>query len=160
MRPCPFPPSKLIVLEELETACRKKDLVYPITDLKLLPDQEWALNCLSTLEPNHLFFSKNYMPPPKIREDEVRVQVPNADDLFTDLPLPKGKTSRSSLPFLDKVEMRQLKINRAKKQQEKMNQRLDKLIKKHETKLEEDKVKKQSAEDREKLQRDLNTVLE
>ena len=41
-----------------------------------------------------------------------------------------------------------------------MNQRLDKLIKKHETKLEEDKVKKQSAEDREKLQRDLNTVLE
>ena len=90
----------------------------------------------------------------------MRVQVPNADDLFTDLPLPKGKTSRSSLPFLDKVEMRQLKINRAKKQQEKMNQRLDKLIKKHETKLEEDKVKKQSAEDREKLQRDLNTVLE
>ena len=56
LRPCPYPPERVRVLEELEIACRKHKKAFPIKDIKKLPNIEWALNCLSTLEPDHEFF--------------------------------------------------------------------------------------------------------
>lgn len=87
--PCPDPPGKTAILREVLKASDLKKLDLGITNEGHIPNKEWLLVVLSTLEPDHLFFKKDYLPPAKnealSRAKESKV-VNNADSFFTSLP--------------------------------------------------------------------------
>ena len=61
------------------------------TDSKVVPDKLWCLHVLSTLNPNHLFFAKDYMPPPRRENKRERNVLDNFDGLFDGLGEEVGK---------------------------------------------------------------------
>ena len=50
-----------------------------------VPDRAWLLNVLAIFAPNHPFFQKDYVPPPKVVKKEDLV-VDNRDNFFSGLP--------------------------------------------------------------------------
>ena len=50
---------------------------------KVFPDKLWLLQVLSTLNPNHPFFAKDYMPPPKREKKNAPLKMDNSDGFFT-----------------------------------------------------------------------------
>ena len=73
LRACPDPPSKFDVIDALLTEAanyKENGIRKPINlgftrDSKCVPDKLWCLHVLSTLNPKHRFFHKDYMPPPR-----------------------------------------------------------------------------------------------
>ena len=64
-RPCPKPPTRVVLVEELnkeiELKFKEKSKRIQTTSARM-PDQRWLLDALSSLNPSHQFFSKNYQP--------------------------------------------------------------------------------------------------
>lgn len=58
---CVNPPSKATLLKMLEEEAESADLDLGI-DKSHLPERKWMLIALSTLNPNHEIFKKNYVP--------------------------------------------------------------------------------------------------
>jgi len=86
-RPCPTPPNKLNVLAELFEEAKRQDK-YLMLDASHTPDLKWSLCCLSTLNPNHRFFGKSYLPPQIQRANKKpQVLISNDDGFFTGLAL-------------------------------------------------------------------------
>ena len=52
---------------------------------KSLPDKLWCLYMLSTLEPTHKFFAKDYRPPPRVRNSAITKSLNNDDGFFDGL---------------------------------------------------------------------------
>jgi hypothetical protein len=52
---------------------------------------EWLQGVLATCNPDHEFFSKGYVKPRVVKVSHPELYVENADDFFTDLPVPKHK---------------------------------------------------------------------
>ena len=73
-----------MVIEELLKELQTRGLNMGIIDDKHLPDKEWALEVLGTLNPDHEFFRRDYQPPPKPgrREKKLDAPVDNFDGLF------------------------------------------------------------------------------
>ena len=90
LRACPDPPCKADIVEALLTeaanykeANRPKPLNLGFTrESKCFPDKLWLLHVLSTLNPDHRFFQKDYMPPPRPVKNKA-LSVSNFDGLFT-----------------------------------------------------------------------------
>ena len=64
-RPCPKPPSRQVLVEEVnkEILRRYRDKSKCLkTTANRMPEQKWLLDVLSSLNPNHQFFKKNWMP--------------------------------------------------------------------------------------------------
>ena len=64
-RPCPKPPSRQVLVEEVnkEILRRYRDKSKCLkTTAHRMPEQKWLLDVLSSLNPNHQFFKKNWMP--------------------------------------------------------------------------------------------------
>ena len=82
--PCPDPPSKEILLDEVVkyTADRNLDIG---AEANHLPDTNWLLNVLAIIKPDHEFFKKEYMPPVKEAKKEELV-IDNSDDFYSGLP--------------------------------------------------------------------------
>jgi hypothetical protein len=63
MRPCPRPPLKYLLIEELEKELKAfKEIRNTGIDEKHQPDNDWLLLTISTLNPNHRYFHKDYVP--------------------------------------------------------------------------------------------------
>jgi hypothetical protein len=106
LRPCLVPPPTKQLLEWVEEALQLQRHGNPDRSVLLgfaanrLPDQQWALHALSTLEPRHRIFGKGYVrePPPLAAVNQTVVD--NADGLYDglpQLPLPKGKARRHTV---------------------------------------------------------------
>ena len=92
MRPCPQPPTKLMLVEALYNECGSQGLICLVFDPQHMPDKEWLLVSLSTLNANHAFFQKNYSYIPDRRRvnlkqaEEDEEYLPNEDGFFDGLP--------------------------------------------------------------------------
>ena len=65
LRPCPTPPPKKELLEEVNLALTATGNL-PLGDMtKYEPNVSWLLTILSTLIPRHHFFLKSYKAPPR-----------------------------------------------------------------------------------------------
>ena len=62
LQPCPDPPSKESILEEVVKFTTQNELDIGATENKI-PDKDWLLNVLAIFKPDHQFFSKDYLPP-------------------------------------------------------------------------------------------------
>ena len=64
-RPCPKPPTRAILVEEVNKEIHKQFLDRSrclTTTSQRMPDQRWLLDALSALNPAHLFFTKGFQP--------------------------------------------------------------------------------------------------
>ena len=70
LAPCPRPPEIKILYGEVENLLQQKSKTLGDTT-KGMPDKIFLLTCLSTLSPQHQFFSADYLPPTKHRRPPV-----------------------------------------------------------------------------------------
>ena len=89
-RPCPDHPCKQELTRQVIRAVAKagKNPIFFDFDefTKPAPDIKWLLDVLSTLEPNHLFFKKDYMPPKRSKDAKPHEKLDNTDKFFSGLP--------------------------------------------------------------------------
>ena len=91
LRPCPKPPTKILILEEIDKIFGTSGKTIGSTD-KALPETQFLLAVLSTLNASHRFFSRSYQPPPpKRRKEKVIPPLKFPHDFFKDQPELTGK---------------------------------------------------------------------
>ena len=61
LRPCPKPPVKKLIFDEIVQILAQDGRHFGIAN-ETRVDVNWLLNCLSTLMPNHAIFQKSYYP--------------------------------------------------------------------------------------------------
>ena len=97
MLPCPTPPSRKVCQQELlrilehgvkqladEEAQKYENLIHW---LKLKEaDRPWLLVCIASLDPDHIYFSKDFKPSKAIKK-RAHQSISNDDDFFTGLPV-------------------------------------------------------------------------
>ena len=93
-RNCPTPPSKESVLAEVKAILDLRRETIGNTS-KHVPPTSWLLECLSSLDPHHRFFDKNFRPPPKIRREEPHL-LEGHEEFFNGLPCPTTKMLKKS----------------------------------------------------------------
>ena len=90
MGPCPVPPGKdLVVQEVLKVLAEKKLSIGPLD--KACPERPWLLAVLSTLCPQHVFFSRSYVPPPRPGKEKKSLQPVLPAGFFDNMPQPSKK---------------------------------------------------------------------
>ena len=57
---CPSPPEKLSILREIEKLYKQKGLPSIGWTIDLMPDKQWCLQLLATLDQKHPYFAKDY----------------------------------------------------------------------------------------------------
>lgn len=99
LAPCPNPPTKLEILDEMNRICEEKSFPFPVDKRNILPDRAWCIAALSTLDPDHRFFQKDYTPQKQQaqqqQEDELLDLIDNTDGFYSNLPA-KSKTKSKS----------------------------------------------------------------
>jgi len=96
IRPCPRKPLKQLIIQEVKNELKKKDgNLSNWIDEKHQPDVEWLLVILATLNPEHRYFQKQYVPQlNELRKthfeqkegEEEQDQEFHVDEFFKDLP--------------------------------------------------------------------------
>ena len=106
--PCPQPPSKEAIVQELERAAARNRFPPLGFTPRNAPSKHWLLHALRSIEFYHVFFSKSYLPPPKVgRRPAQNAELANDDGFFDGLP-PKRK-AKGSQRTLNKLLQLQLK---------------------------------------------------
>ena len=83
LRSCYSPPSKDLIVIEINTILNKNDMDLGLTRDNA-PKISWLLAILGTLHSRHPIFNKSYLPPPKqLKRNQL---IDNSDGFFTDLP--------------------------------------------------------------------------
>ena len=99
LAPCPTPPSKRIIFEEVLLILRAKKLNIGIQSESKV-DLNWLLGCLSTLNEQHDFFKRDYHPMNfecvSKRGGKAILASVNAQKFFENLPLKTPSKSRAS----------------------------------------------------------------
>ena len=81
------------------------------------PSVTWLLLVLSTIEPNHAIFAKDYVKPKVVRQGQaVGVVVPNIDDFFTGLPAMARKKGKAGISFVSKAQKEAERTERLERQ--------------------------------------------
>ena len=96
------------------------------------PDVAWMLQIISTYLPDCEIFKKNYLPKPAAKpEVNVLKELDNADGFFTDLPELQSKKDLSSRRNIwsKTANTLEAKLEKARMQIAKQNERMDKLKK-------------------------------
>ena len=92
LRPCPSQPGKVELLEAMANECINRNLPMPVEKTTVLPDKAWCMVCLSTLNPDHAFFSKGYLANKQLtqtqKEEKLVDLIDNSDNFYTGLPVP------------------------------------------------------------------------
>jgi len=111
LRPCLCPPAKELLFTYLQSEASLQAISLGF-DKQHMPDKEWMLVALATINEHHLVFAKNYKPDPAPLKKAVmsQVMIPNTNGFFTGLP--KSNKKGSVFKQLCSVEQ----INRAKRQ--------------------------------------------
>ena len=89
VRNCACPPPLIVILGEVQRLLNEKNAHLDVLTRK--PDQEFALRLLSTLDPNHAVFSKEYVYVPH----SENVDMKNLDRFRLGLPQRLLKPSKS-----------------------------------------------------------------
>ena len=82
-KPCPDPPSKEYLLQEVHRLASEKKYNLGISSKKV-PDKAWLLQVLAILNPFHKVFSKDYIPPVRPIAKE-NIPIDNNDSFFSNL---------------------------------------------------------------------------
>jgi hypothetical protein len=127
LRPCLVPPPTKQLLAWIDEALNIQRHNYPARPVQLgfaanrVPDQQWALHALSTLEPGHRIFGKSYVREPAPLVAAVRHPVVDNEDGLYDglprLPAPKGKVRRNIIGRLPPTREERLERLRARRAQ-------------------------------------------
>ena len=108
--------TKQQLFEEIQRECQRLNQVCPFKSAKKSGEKEWMIKLLSTLNPEHKFFSQR---PEGIRSKSVMVS--NHDGLFnarfTPIQRKNVKRPKRYLPFLTKEQKVQIKLEKAKLRQ-------------------------------------------
>lgn len=70
LKPCPFPPTKEVLIRKIREIEQMKEVDFGIKD-SAVPDKQWLIMVLSSLKPDDEIFSKNYLPPTRPKKDRV-----------------------------------------------------------------------------------------
>ena len=90
---CDNPPKKVILLQIIfEELQRKGDHRALSFDEKHLPDVDWCLSAVSTLDPLHPIFEPGYQPSNEQRGRRGRKYTPNAEELVYMLEFEHGNS--------------------------------------------------------------------
>ena len=92
IRPCPTPPKKSVIFNEIMKACRNSD---PLVNLGIKDEHgattEYFLHLLSTIDAQHPFFSKGYLPSAEdskfSRPNKEAIRYDNSNGFFDGLPV-------------------------------------------------------------------------
>jgi hypothetical protein len=111
VRPCPTPPDAMTIKNELINGIhhsfangmdnshrpRFDELLKQLE--RATPDKDWMLQILSIMtQGQHQYFSKSYVPPPKVRnQNDSYLHVENRDGFFNDLPQSRVKGNVSTM---------------------------------------------------------------
>ena len=79
---CAAAPTKINVLLEIEKLLKLKNLGSIGWTDELKPDKQWCLTVLSTLSPQHPFFSKTYQPV----QAKMRKKIEDKNNFFQNIP--------------------------------------------------------------------------
>ena len=103
MLPCIKAPIKDTLYNKIEAICLKKDYNIAWIDSQHMPDKDWMVNVLATLDPDDEIFKKDYVAPPvrkRLRDIETIV-LPN--ELFENLPKSTSKVKARRLKFMSEA---------------------------------------------------------
>ena len=100
IRPCPNPPKKKRIFEEIIKLCQQHNVNFGMKD-ETYANADWFLDVLSSINPNHPFFHKSYVPNADdskyTRISKVKPDLSNDDGFFDGLP-PKLLKNRAVFP--------------------------------------------------------------
>ena len=125
-RPCPKPPTRAVLVEELNKEIQKRYLSKTrciVTTAARMPDQKWLLDALSALNAGHTFFTRSYTPDrpqdPYLQWKLQQIGTCSSiqHDLFRDLPpslLVKRKSFKSMAPSTAQPQVSTFKLNISK----------------------------------------------
>ena len=113
IRNCVTPPTKLVLARMLQAEADAKNLLLGM-DEDHMPDAQWMMRALATLNPNHAIFAKSYRPVvERPRHAERLERVNNEDCFYDDLPLLTDKERKGrAMPNLTREQ--RLELNMAK----------------------------------------------
>jgi len=103
LQPCVKPPVKETLVQKIQTLCKKNNLNIAWIDDKHLPNKEWMVSVVSTLNPDDEIFKKDYVAPPvrkRLRDIETIV-LPN--ELFENLPKSSSKLKKRRLKIMSEA---------------------------------------------------------
>lgn len=162
LQPCPDPPPKELLLDEVVKITADKGLDIGASDNRV-PDKAWLITMLGYLDPEHEFFKKDYLPPVRKPLQEEMV-VDNSDGFYSGLPSlykKKDLKARSKLKEYQSCRYEQkiktFKMKKAK--MEKSIQMENDKMKEFNKKKEMIRVSKDHIEDLEKKMRHLKEQL-
>ena len=98
-----------------------------IRELERVPaNKQWMLDVIATItHGNHAFFTKNYVPPPKVKPQSLNsIVIDNADGFFSNLPESKSKKSKGYRVMVDPLQREQQKLKVLEEQELKKRQAL------------------------------------
>lgn len=134
---CPKPPLKEVLFGKITALSVQKNLNIAWIDVQHLPDKEWMVAVLATLDPSDEIFRKDYVAPPirkRLRDIETIV-LPN--ELFEGLPKSTSKVKARRLKIVSEA-LAAEKASRLKDMQkelyEQMVEQEEKVVKFHEKK--------------------------
>jgi hypothetical protein len=81
LRPCPQSPRKKDIFEVIVKMATESGINLGINSADLV-NTEWLLTILSTINPNHFYFSKDYHPGDLKKEKDKLEFLQNDDKLF------------------------------------------------------------------------------
>lgn len=90
------------------------------------PSAPWLLALLSTMDPNHVIFNKDYVKPKPVRvsDQEDVCFVDNPNDFFTGLPVLSRGSKKGHIKFTAPVNSSQQKLIRYQQQMEQLQARM------------------------------------
>ena len=122
VRMCPRQPHKDVLIEKFRKLMRDNDLKHGMQAEKL-PDKDWLIAVIATLNPEDEIFKKDYLPPARKNaiEEQKTIRVPNG--FFEGLPDSKSKVKRKALHIIGEGRAQQ-KIKYLKAMQAELNGQL------------------------------------
>jgi hypothetical protein len=101
--PCVKPPLKEVLMSKIDAICRQKNFNIAWIDSQHMPNKEWMISVISTLNPEDEIFKKDYVAPPvrkRLRDIETIV-LPN--ELFENLPKSTSKVKARRLKIMSEA---------------------------------------------------------
>jgi hypothetical protein len=103
MRPCVKAPVKETLLQKIQALCSEKKYNISWIDFQHLPDKDWMVKVIATLNPQDEIFKKDYVAPPirKRLQDIETIVLPNA--ILEGLPKSKSKVKARRLKIMSEA---------------------------------------------------------
>jgi hypothetical protein len=103
MKACVKAPVKDVLLQKIETLCAAKQYNIAWIDFQHMPDKDWMVKVIATLNPDDEIFRKDYVAPPvrKRLQDIETIVLPN--EIFEGLPKSKSKVKARRLKIMSEA---------------------------------------------------------